>query len=193
MSSEPNGSVILSPQAVGTIETTGRHANKATEERLTAFFQHCWQRDPSDGSTVTTSNRRSYIYSAGHWQPIKPEAPEPTPVCGASILMLYGHRFHNGDSFLIFRFPTATNWHKKIVPALGRLVRTLTGKAMKHGKNCEVTPLGSEDPAAQFERLQYPIKYDYRDGEFIEFSPGLTRPPVSDDALAEQSLGEKIV
>jgi hypothetical protein len=180
---EPNGSVILSPQAIGNVETTGRHANKATEERLTEYFRHCWQRDPSDGSTVTLGRRRSYIFQAGHWLPIKPEPPEAKPEHGAAILMLYDHQFANGDRFLLFRFPTAANWHKKIVPALGRLVRKLTGKAMKHGRNCDIGPLGGAgDPAIEFGQLQYPVKFDYVDGEFIELSPGLPRPPEPDDA-----------
>ncbi len=54
----PNGSVILSPDLVGTVEVTARHANKATEERLTAYFRNVWNREPSRGSTVNLSDGR---------------------------------------------------------------------------------------------------------------------------------------
>ena len=165
---KPDGSIILSPTLVGTIETTGRHATRATEEKLTAFFRASWQKDPEDCAVVTIG-RRSYIFHAGHWQTIKPEPPPPpAPEHSAAILTVCGHKFSNGNDFLMFRFPKA-NWHKAIVPALRRLYRRLTGNTMHHGDNAYVFSIMADgDPAEFFGKSKYAVKYDYVDGEFAE-------------------------
>ncbi len=173
----PDGSVILSPDFVGTVETTGRHANRATEEYLTAFFRNCWGREPSRGGTIS-HGRRTYVYDGEHWQTIKPEAPEPKPEQSAAILTLDGHKFSNGENFLLFRYPGKANWHKAIVPALKRLYRRLTDRTMRHGDNAYVFSIMDDgDPAEFFAKSKYPIRYDYVDGEFAELSPGKPRPP----------------
>ena len=179
----PNGSVILSPDLVGTIEITDRHANRATEERLTAFFRDCWDREPTKGGTVNMG-RRSYIFDGEHWRLIKPEPAPPKPAQNAAVLTLDRHKFSNGENFLLFRFPTNVNWHKKIVPALGRLYRRLTGKAMHHGDNACVFPImEAGDPAEFFAVSKYPVRYDYVDGEFVELP--LNNPSKKSDDTGE--------
>lgn len=123
------------------------------------------KRDPKNGDSWTVG-KTDYTFDGERWCKVVKHKDEPE----FNAATLFGDFTINGTNFIAFKYPTKVNWNKKIVPALRRLVRKITGKpASKVFHN--VDGLGDQkNPAVKcFDSLKGCLRYEY-DTTTNEFS-----------------------
>lgn len=130
----------------------------ATTSRL-----NIWQPNPQAGG-IYTFGRESFTYDGKKWWRHK-QVREPKPEF-MYFIAFFEETLPSGLNFIMLRCPGKNNWHKRIVPAMKRILKKILGHKLSY---YYVDSLDQETFNKGQTKLGPALRFDYKDKDFIPY------------------------